>query len=480
MLGKKNIFLTLIVVALVLCNNARAQPVLTATGNQMYCPLSEINVVTDFDILNPGGENIQSVYIQISTGYEFGYDLLTLTGSHPNINTSWSATEGKLTLTASSSPTALNDLIAAVQDVVFKSTNQNPTDKFFSFTIGDANYLPKTGHYYQYISDIGITWSDAKVAAENSSYYGLQGYLATLLFPEEAQLAGEQAAGAGWIGGSDAQTEGVWKWVTGPEAGTVFWNGGPNGSTPNYANWNSGEPNNLGDEDYAHVTYNVGIKGSWNDLSNTGDLNPGNYQPKGYIVEYGDSPGDPVLNISASTQIYVNAIDNYTEATRCGAGSVTLQATPLYGTVLWFDAPTGGSQVGSGLSYITPNLTATTTYYALPSANGCTDGYRTPVTATINTIPSILSTTSNLVCESGSATLSATASAGDINWYDSPTGGTSLLTGSSFTTPILTSTTTILCRCYIKWLYNSNQNARYNYGSKNTNSQHRKCYTAFL
>lgn len=442
MLGKKNIFLTLIVVALVLCNNARAQPVLTATGNKMYCPLSEINVVTDFDILNPGGENIQSVYIQISTGYDFGYDLLTLTGSHPNINTSWSATEGKLTLTASSSPTALNDLIAAVQDVVFKSTNQNPTDKFFSFTIGDANYLPKTGHYYQYVSDIGITWSDAKVAAENSSYYGLQGYLATLLFSEEAQLAGEQAAGAGWIGGSDAQTEGVWKWVTGPEAGTVFWNGGPNGSTPNYANWNSGEPNNLGDEDYAHVTFNVGIKGSWNDLSNTGDLNPGNYQPKGYIVEYGGMPGDPVLNISASTQIYVNTIDDYTEATRCGPGSVTLQATPLYGTVLWFDAPTGDNQVGSGSSYITPNLTATTTYYALPSANGCTDGYRTPVVATINTIPTILSITENLVCESGSATLSATASAGDINWYDSPSGGTSLLTGGSFTTPILTNTTT--------------------------------------
>jgi hypothetical protein len=38
----------------------------------------------------------------------------------------------------------------------------------------------------------------------------------------------------------------------------------------------------------------VGITGSWNDLTNTGDP-AGNYQPKGYIVEYGGMAGDPIL-----------------------------------------------------------------------------------------------------------------------------------------------------------------------------------------
>jgi hypothetical protein len=38
-------------------------------------------------------------------------------------------------------------------------------------------------------------------------------------------------------------------------------------------------------EDYAHTAPGVGITGSWNDLTNTGDP-AGNYQPKGYIVEW--------------------------------------------------------------------------------------------------------------------------------------------------------------------------------------------------
>ena len=53
-------------------------PVLTATGNQAYCPKSQINIVTDFNITDPDDTGIDALYIQISTGYEIGNDLLIL------------------------------------------------------------------------------------------------------------------------------------------------------------------------------------------------------------------------------------------------------------------------------------------------------------------------------------------------------------------------------------------------------------------
>ena len=47
----------------------------------MYCPLSQINVVTDFNIVDPDDTTIAAVYVQISTGYDLGNDFLTLTGA---------------------------------------------------------------------------------------------------------------------------------------------------------------------------------------------------------------------------------------------------------------------------------------------------------------------------------------------------------------------------------------------------------------
>lgn len=442
---KNHRILFFLILALVTSNYSWSQniaPTITASnsGNQIYCPLNPINVVTSFDIYDPDDLTVAAFYIQISEGYKSSEDKLTLpSGTHLNITSSWSASEGKLTLKSVSSAEATYiDIIAAVKDVVFESSSPTVSgSKSFSFTIGDANYLPKTGHFYEYVPDLGITWTSAKTAAETRTYYGLKGYLATITSAEEAQLSGKQAAGAGWIGGSDATSEGVWKWVNGPENGTVFWNGLANGSTPNFAFWNTGEPNQAGDEDYAHVTApSVGNPGSWNDLSNTGSTS-GDYQPKGYIVEYGGTPGDPVLNLSASTTISVASITATTPATRCGAGTLNLSATATAGaTVLWFDTLTSITILNSGIDFPTPIISATTTYYVLASVNGCLTGKRTAVIATIYAIPTITSAPDVTVCEGNSGTLNATASSATatINWYNTPTGGMPNETGSSFTT----------------------------------------------
>ena len=304
MKSKNKWFYLFILISNIIYGQESPPPSLLADGNQVYCPNSDQLIVTKLEIENLDPSILNSVYIQISIGYIFSEDILKLNGIHPNINTFWDPNEAKLTLTTRSVGEVFNqDLISAVENVVFSSTNPNPNvNKTFSISLGSANYLPSTGHYYEFFPNISIPWTDAKISAENKSYYGIKGYLVTILSQEEADISGKLTNGVGWIGGSDSEEEGVWKWVTGPEAGTVFWVGNSSGSSENYANWNDGEPNNAGNEDYAHITDpSIGFEGSWNDLANSA-ASSGPYQSKGYMVEYGGSPGDPILKFTATTK----------------------------------------------------------------------------------------------------------------------------------------------------------------------------------
>ena len=430
-------------------------PRIAASGNQIFCPGSPLNVVTDITITGADATDIgtEAVYIQITGGYANGQDLLTLTNTamHPTIIATWSAVEGKLQLSSpiSGAKVLYQDFVRAIKNVVFSNSSANPagTARTFSITLGQANYLPRNGHYYRFFSAINIPWQDAKIAAENSTYFGLRGYLATLTASDEAQISGEQAQGTGWIGGSDAETEGVWKWVTGPENGTIFWNGLANGSAPanQFAFWNRNEPNNSGNEDFAHITApGVGIPGSWNDLSNTGDTS-GDYQPKGYIVEYGGMPGEPVLEIATSTTMTIAKITTTTPDSRCGSGTLTLQATATTSTIDWFDTPTGGNILFSGPSFTTEVLTNSKTYYV---SAGCPTN-RTAVIATVQQIPRITSANSPVTrCGAGSVTLQATTNSGIINWYESATSTQIIASGTNVTIANVTQNTTYYAQAF--------------------------------
>lgn len=139
-----------------------------------------------------------------------------------------------------------------------------------------AGLLLFGGSVYEYVPTY-TTWNAAKAAAEAMNYHGFAGRLATIT------SAAEQAAVAAlvnpntyvMIGGSDAGQEGAWRWETGPEAGTLFWQ---NGATVpgQYANWRPGEPNNAQpNEDYL-----VMYQGGWNDSAANAFLHGG------YLVEY--------------------------------------------------------------------------------------------------------------------------------------------------------------------------------------------------
>ncbi|WP_318309495.1 PA14 domain-containing protein [Flagellimonas crocea] len=280
-------------------------PSIIATGNQFFCPGDTVSVVESVEITDPDSTTLDAVYVQVTSNYNVSGDVLSLTGTHANITASWDTSEGRLFLEG---PATLAEFEAAISDVVFQTTATVSAGdtRTFSIVMNEANYLESTGHYYEYVPSLGITWTSARDAAALRTFYGLQGYLATISIQDESNLLGAQAPGAGWIGGSDAATEGDWYWVTGPEAGTLFWRGNAAGTAFAYTYWNNGEPNQSGDEDYAHITApGVGLPGSWNDLSNTGAAS-GDYQPKGYLVEYGGMPGDPPYpNLAATTTITV-------------------------------------------------------------------------------------------------------------------------------------------------------------------------------
>jgi|GEM_PF-412792 len=390
--------------------NINEPPVLSANFRGPYCPLNDIKIAENFTITDPDNTGLDFFTIQISEGYSNPNDLLELTGTHPTVTARpFDITEGKLILepTAPATEITYADLQLAVRDIIFTSTDPNISgERSFSFTIGDANYLPATEHFYVYEENIGIRWSDAKNLANASTYFGLQGYLATILSEEESIISAEQISGTGWIGASDEGTEGEWKWVTGPEAGTTFWNGNASGSPainpttglPYYSNWNTNpaEPNQTGNEDYAHITDNtVGVPGSWNDLPNAGGT--GAYEPKGYIVEYGGTLGDPVLNISTSTSIYIPLITNFDPIKRnCTGGTMTFTATASEGEIYWYDAPIGGNLVETGDTFTTPSLTSSKTYYVSASPEGCATTQRIAVEAIIDTTPVVITAPSDI------------------------------------------------------------------------------------
>jgi len=116
------------------------------------------------------------------------------------------------------------------------------------------------GHYYKLYTTL-TTWANSKAAAQS-----VGGYLCCVTSSTENSwlVANGLTTNTPWIGGTDEVTEGTWAWVSG-EA----WS---------YTNWNSGEPNNSGNEDYL----TIGASGGWNDWTGTGTAY--------YIVEWNTDP----------------------------------------------------------------------------------------------------------------------------------------------------------------------------------------------
>ena len=146
-------------------------------------------------------------------------------------------------------------------------------------------YNPANGHFYKVVTgSSAISYQDADTAATATTFKGLTGYLATITSRSEQDFLAAINPTDAWIGASDAASEGTWKWVTGPEAGTTFWNGTYAGSpaTGAFSYWSNGEPNNAGfGENFATFGKSGNTAGRWNDLDRYSNI------AKSYIVEFG-------------------------------------------------------------------------------------------------------------------------------------------------------------------------------------------------
>jgi hypothetical protein len=268
------------IVFFVLASSVKADALTLTSGNNATTTPSVATSITGFQIVGNAASTTPvklhvtngTMHVSTVSGVTMSgndSDTINLSGTVANLNTALSS------LTYTRASTGSDTL-----EVALVNSNQI--------------YFDTNGHVYQYVAS-SLDWNAAKTAAEALTAYGATGYLVTITSSAENNFVKARLSGDAWIGASDSASEGTWKWVTGPEAGTTFWSGVANGSTVggNYASWGGGEPNQSGDEDCGEEYV---ANGTWNDLPCSGT------SISGYVAEFG-SNSNPVTVVSKNISI---------------------------------------------------------------------------------------------------------------------------------------------------------------------------------
>ena len=116
-------------------------------------------------------------------------------------------------------------------------------------------------------------------------------------------------------------------------------------------------------------------------------------------------------------------------------------------TYNWYTSATGGTILGSGVTFTTPSLTANTTFYVEGIAGNCSSAGRTSVSVTVLPVPvapPLVSAVNGTICSGSTATLNVASADPALvyRWYATSSGGTALGQGSSFNSSALSATTT--------------------------------------
>jgi gliding motility-associated-like protein len=125
-----------------------------------------------------------------------------------------------------------------------------------------------------------------------------------------------------------------------------------------------------------------------------------------------------------------------TGATICENNTATISAVGSgTGNINWYSDALGQivlqSTPGINSTYVTPILTQNTVFYVGEGLGGC-PGSLTSVQVTVNPMPIAPSSSAANVCQGQNVILSANGSGGTLNWYNVPSGGAILGTGTTF------------------------------------------------
>ena len=150
------------------------------------------------------------------------------------------------------------------------------------------------------------------------------------------------------------------------------------------------------------------------DLENDGDLT--GLSSGNYVVYITEGYCNVSLSFTVSGPCTPPSITNTTPGTRCGTGTVTLEATASAGTINWYDVETGGTSLATGSSFITPSISSSTTYWVDATDAGCTTASRTAVTATVNPLPTATIVANDSVCSGTKPTITIDFTTPATDW----------------------------------------------------------------
>ena len=191
--------------------------------------------------------------------------------------------------------------------------------------------------------------------------------------------------------------------------------------------------------------------------------------------------GGPITATPKPNGYKILALPTFTAAASpaslCNSGTTTLTLSPaLVGdaTLQWQQDNGTGTFVNIGSAttnpYTTANQTANNNFKAVVSC-GVTPIATSSTAALTVATPTVTGTTPGSRCGFGTVTLGATGSAGTtLNWYAASTGGTSLGTGNSFTTPAIGGTTSFYVESSVTSIGSATVGATYSGSTNNGTS----------